>query len=65
VKLAENFDRPIKVQFGIRELDPITREEIANRQTEGKWFDTDGSEITDPARIEELEAGVASGEQTE
>lgn len=55
---------PTKATFILRELDPVTREEVGRQIVEGGWQEPDGTPITDPERIAELEAGVAARKET-
>jgi hypothetical protein len=61
----ETFGRPFRIAGHVEKRDAETGELIAIDADETAWYEADGTAVTDPARIAELEAGVSAGRKTE
>lgn len=55
----DSLGRPFRVSGFVEKRDAATGELLAVDHDLSTWYEPDGTEVTDPERIAELEAGVA------
>ena len=60
---TEQIGRPIKIAITVDKYRESDSSYHVVEIDDPVWFDVDGSEITDPARIAELDAGVAQRQE--
>jgi hypothetical protein len=59
----ETFGRPYRIAGSVEKRDAATGELISIDPDQTVWYEADGTEIADPDRIAELEAGTAGRER--
>lgn len=59
----ESVGRPIRIAGFVEKTDSETGALISVDHDATTWYEADGSEVTSPERIAELEAGIAEREK--